>query len=74
MKDGGDEGALDDDEVDEEEAAGDGSSGGVIEEGDDEGGDDGVGEVVTTGSATVRGRCTGVRGGATSGNEISMGK
>ena len=71
MKDGGDGGVLEDAD---EETVGDGSSGGVIVEGDDEVGEVDEGEVGTTGSAVAQGRCTEVRGGATSGNEISMGK
>ena len=74
MKDGGDEEELDDGEVDEDGAEGGDSTGGVMEESDGAGDEGGVGEAVTTGSAVVRSRCTGVRGGATSGNVISMGK
>ena len=74
MKDGGDEGELDGGEVDEGDAEGGDDTGGVMEESDGAGDEGSDCEAVTTGSAVVRSRCTGVRGGATSGNVISMGK
>ena len=74
MKDGGDGGGLDGGEVDEDDAEGDDNTGGVMEESDGAGDEGSDGEPVTTGSAEVRSRCTGVRGGAASGNVISTGK
>ena len=74
MKDGGEGGRLDGDEVDEDDAEGDDNTGGVMEESDGEGDEGSDCEAVTTGSSVMRSCCTGVRGGATSGNVISMGK